>query len=235
MFVGVDGCKSGWFLVALDDAGQLLEQAIYPHFANIVAKYKSAAPHILVDMPIGLPESGSRGCDVAARKVLSLRRSSVFAIPVRAAFAAETYPEACDINQRITGKRFAKQTWHIMPKIREVDALLRQDHDLVSQVLEAHPEVVFYGLAGQPMAHNKKTAEGYQQRIDVLAGFMPHVAEDIAHIERQYKKTQVMRDDIVDAYALAIAAKHGNLATLPEKPAHDAEGLPMQIVYSKLI
>ena len=75
-FVGVASCPAGWFSVALgegDDDGY--EVAVFGAFHELVQHYNSAA-FILVDIPIGLRESGpeERQCDVAARGSLKHRK-----------------------------------------------------------------------------------------------------------------------------------------------------------------
>src|SRR5206468_1411244 len=47
-----------------------------------------------VDIPIGLPESGARPADVAARRFVGPRASSVFTTPQRAVLEAPSYAEA---------------------------------------------------------------------------------------------------------------------------------------------
>ena len=123
-FVGVDGCKAGWFSVGLRDGGRC-ELEVFGAFASLVRHFSSAAL-ILVDIPIGLRDSGpaERQCDKAARRVVGPRRSSVFPVPVRQALNEATWEDANRVNRRIRGKGLPKQTWAIVPKIAEVDSLL---------------------------------------------------------------------------------------------------------------
>lgn len=188
---------------------------------------------ILIDMPIGLPDAAPRPVDAAAWAVLGVRRSSVFAVPVRRAVYAESYQQGCEINQQATGKKFSKQLWNITPKIREVDKLLQADDHARQVIKESHPEVVFTMLNGQPMQHNKKTAEGFAERLMVLHRFKPEAENIIQRGMTAYKRGDVARDDLVDALVLAVAAESGNFKTLPPVPSHDSTGLPMQIVYSE--
>ena len=68
-FVGVDGCRAGWFSVGFDALGGY-ELRVFPMFSELLAYYHKAKL-VLVDIPIGLPEgSGGRCCDNEARKVL---------------------------------------------------------------------------------------------------------------------------------------------------------------------
>ena len=81
-FVGVDGCKAGWFSVGLDRDG--FEAKVFCTFSDLLAHYRDAKL-ILVDIPIGLPEGkGGRDCDREAREKLGRpRASSVFPTPTR--------------------------------------------------------------------------------------------------------------------------------------------------------
>ena len=61
-FVGVDGCRSGWFSVGFDSEGGY-EFKVFPAFSELV-DYYCEAKLVLVDIPIGLPEGpGGRKCD----------------------------------------------------------------------------------------------------------------------------------------------------------------------------
>ena len=49
-----------------------------------------------------------------------------------------------------------------LPKIREVDSLLRESAKARRAVREVHPEICFWALAGgRPMRHSKKTERGF--------------------------------------------------------------------------
>jgi predicted RNase H-like nuclease len=66
---------------------------------------------VAVDVPIGLPERGSRDCDVEARRLLGVRSSSVFPAPIRAMLAAGSQAEASRIGHGAEGKRVSIQLW----------------------------------------------------------------------------------------------------------------------------
>ncbi|WP_407923339.1 DUF429 domain-containing protein [Desulfosoma caldarium] len=51
----------------------------------------------------------------------SAARFNVFQAPCRPAVCADSYWEASEINQRLTGKRLPRQTWGIERKIRKVE------------------------------------------------------------------------------------------------------------------
>ena len=87
---GVDGCRGQW-LAAISD-GSAVSWRLVPSFRDLYDD--TALTVIAIDVPIGLPESGSRACDVDARKILCPLRASVFAAPVRPVLEHRTYPEA---------------------------------------------------------------------------------------------------------------------------------------------
>ena len=232
--VGVDGCKSGWFAVMLTGEHRWKAQ-IFPCFGDILDD-SSGASVILVDIPIGMRDVGfkERGCDLEARKLLGPQRgSSVFRVPCRSATDAKTYEEACSINSRITGKALSRQTWNIIPKIKEVDSLLRIDNSARLRVRESHPEVCFRALSGHAMHNPKRTEEGFQERVAALRYVFPRTEELLADALSAYRRREVGRDDILDALVLAAGyrAAHGQLCSIPEIPEYDSEGLPMEIVF----
>src|SRR5262249_26695135 len=80
--------------------------------------------------------------------LLGARQSSVFSVPSRAALAAGDYRQACEIALATSDppRKVSKQLFMLAPKIREVDACLRQDATLAARVFEVHPEVAFWRL-----------------------------------------------------------------------------------------
>ena len=231
MFVGIDGCKAGWFVFRLAEDWS----GTFGVFPTIDALWEAHADAqvILIDIPIGLPENARRSCDAAAKAVLAGRSSSVYPVPVRAAIYASTYDEAKVINQRSTGKMFSKQLWEITKKIREVDTLLRANLQAQTKIREIHPEVLFRMLSGQSLHHKKKESAGFEERLAILEHYLVSSRSWVIKAQAAYKRGDVATDDIVDALAAAITAKLGNFATLPEQPEHDSYGLAMEMVYTK--
>lgn len=138
-FVGVDGCKAGWFGVGLHEGGRY-ELEVFGEFTGVVRHFSNAAL-ILVDIPIGLPDSGpdERKCDTTARRLVGPRGSSVFPVPVRQASNEGTWEEGSRINRSIRGKGLSRQTWAIVPKLVEVDRLLTSTPSERERVREVHP------------------------------------------------------------------------------------------------
>lgn len=197
----------------------------------------------LVDIPIGLWDAGdpraapARSCDAAARRLLGWpRSSSVFNPPVRPALEVASYAEACEVNARLTGKKLTIQGWNLVPKIRQVDRFLQSRSAPEPAIREAHPEVVFQGLAGgSPLRHRKKSTEGRDERLEILELHEPRAREIYQDVLHRSLRKHVARDDALDALALAVAARLGSergLKTLPDEPLRDRLGLPMEIVYA---
>ncbi len=107
-YIGVDGCKGGWFYVSLDDL-DTYETDIISDIQSWVDEFYEQCL-ILVDIPIGLRQKGNleRLCDKEARKILGNRRSSVFPVPCRKAVYESTYQEASRTNFQLTGKYISK-------------------------------------------------------------------------------------------------------------------------------
>lgn len=236
MVVGVDGCKAGWFTVSLTEEGHFDIDV----FAGVSALWKkhNRASVILIDIPIGLKESGSqeRLCDIEARRLLGPRQFSVFRVPCRAAIYAKTYEEACSINERNTGKRLSRQIWNIALKIREVDMLLSNSELVRLSFRETHPELCFWALAGgHPMKHPKRTEAGFSERKQLLQSVYPQANEIVSYALDTYRPNQVKEDDILDALVAAVTATAGQekLVSIPEPPQFDSRGLRMEMVYCR--
>jgi len=234
-FVGVDGCPAGWVAVALTGDGRLGYQVL-PTFDAVLCQHPRAL--ILVDVPIGLREAGpeERLCDREARRLLEQRRSSVFPAPVRAALCAADYEAASRLNrERTDGRRgLSRQSWAIVPKIREVYEHLAGRHQPSPLVREMHPELCFWALnEGRPLRHNKKTQEGYHERVALLSRLVAGSVRLVETVLREKRRGIVRRDDVVDALVGAVIARlsGGDLKTLPGVPERDSAGLPMEMVY----
>ena len=232
-FYGIDGCPSGWFYVGIDIKGEC-HFGVLDKYSDI-GLFANHAKLTLVDIPIGLLSSGNprRLCDTAARKAISPRGSSVFPAPARAALREHSYAEGSEANRQAVGKKLSKQTWNIVPKIREVDDYMRSQ-DLQAKVREMHPEVAFWALNDRkPLHFGKKKQEGREERLEILTRFLPSAADCYENALNAYKRKDVAADDILDAMVGAVTAMHyPEIKTLPEKPITDEEGLVMEIVYA---
>lgn len=228
--IGVDGCRAGWFWVRVD--AEDYEFGVAPNFLELCNLVPAEAP-IFVDIPIGLTDSpDGRGCDTAARKLLKSRASTVFSAPARSVLDCVDYQGAKRVSRSVKGKALSRQAFGILPKIREVDHCLQKHPALRTHVTEGHPEVSFYSLTGEPMQARKKSKQGFADRRRVLMEVWPPAEQCIDEALARYLRKDVARDDILDAIVMAItAASRTPLTTLPERPAVDPTGLPMQICY----
>jgi predicted RNase H-like nuclease len=204
--------------VAIDREGR----AAFGLLARIDAIAVMGAARAMIDMPIGLPESGYRACDHAARRLLGAARSRVF-LGARRPLLGFTDYAAANAWAKSDGKGLSRQCWHILPKIAEVDAFITPA--LQDTVLEAHPELVFQRLNRGHALPPKKTPEGLRLRRALLA------AGGFAAIDRwiaMLRGSGARADDLCDACALALAAQ-APAGPVPCARETDACGLRMEI------
>ncbi len=234
MFVGLDGCKSGWFAVQI--AGhQAWSIDVLPNVESAWEAYGRASL-ILIDVPIGLRESGlgERQCDLEARQLLGPRASSVFPAPCRQAVYASSYEVAADTHAVIMGQKLLRQSWAIATRIRDVDYLMRRHIPARGRIREMHPEVCFWALAGgHPMQYSKKSKQGRAERLDLLQKFFPPAPEVVDQALSRFRRSDVRPDDVLDALVGAVTgwASNGHVASIPANPEIDPQGLPMEMVY----
>jgi predicted RNase H-like nuclease len=233
-FVGVDGCKGGWFAV-ITDGRFFWDIGDFESIKSLWTQHKNASL-ILIDIPIGLPFRERRQCDVEARKLLRApRSSSVFPVPSRSAAYVEDIEAAKRANRSILDVSLSSQTWGICRKIREVDEFLAISPKAKEIIRESHPEICFWALAGgRSMAHSKKTEEGIAERLDVFKGIDGKCQERYGEALSKYKRKDVAKDDIIDALVLALSAGiQGDLTRIPAEIEEDERGLVMEIVYKR--
>jgi predicted RNase H-like nuclease len=218
--IGLDGFRNGW--VAVTIAGDACSIA-FPHDISWLAtqRFDRAA----IDIPIGMNDDGERDCDRLARTMLRPHGSRVFGGARRWLWQEFSGPDAANRDAERRGqKKVSRQLWHIGKKIMEVDAFVRAASAL--DIREAHPELVFLRLNdGVPLVA-KHTPGGLALRCQLLnaAGF----AELHEWLDKTRLRTGAKRDDVLDACAVALAARDAAQA-LPESPRFDGHGLPMQI------
>ncbi len=229
VLLGIDGCRTGWVCVAEDTAAGTLEARVIETAALADGDFDVAA----IDIPIGLPARGAREAERLARRRLGRpRASSVFPVPIRPALAARSWEEACAITEAADGRRMQRQTYGILPKIREVDALLRSRPALVRRVHEVHPELAFAEWAGAPIAASKKTLAGRAARQRLIARCFGRGT--FRRLLGELRGQGVAADDLADALAALWSARRiasGTASRLPARTVRDAEGLPMQIAF----
>ena len=229
LYAGADGCPAGWLLVRARRCGERLalqDVRVVRDFAALLEGTSGCAA-LAVDVPVGLSEDGRREADYAARARIGARRSSVFPPPPRFALDVPEYATANALSRARFSRGLQKQTFNILPKIREADACLTPA--MQERVVESHPEVTFWALAGdEPLAHSKHTDEGLEERLRLLEGVYAPRIRDLR------PPRGAARDDLYDACVLAWTASRiadGKAVHLPSRPQRDARGLRMEIVY----
>ncbi len=195
LVVGVDGCKRGFFAIALRDGA--FERALFgKHIRDIVSELAGAA-RIGVDMPIGTELRRFRRIDEAAQKHLGARRSTIFATPPMVVLREKTFEAASRRCRALTGKGLSRQSYALAEKILEVDAVAKNDE----RILEVHPEVSFSELLGQPIAARKSTWEGMRVRREALARAGIRIPDDLGAAGKM-----AAVDDVLDAAVVAWSA-----------------------------
>jgi predicted RNase H-like nuclease len=222
LVVGADGAGKGWVVVALRD-GCFADARWVATFSAVLEAHPGASV-IGVDIPIGLPESGERGADVAARRYLGGRRSSVFMVPPPAVMEAGTYAQAREVARRLGGKGTSAQAWALRKKILEVAGHAARD----SRIVEVHPEVSFRAMAGADLGFGKKTWNGLWERRQLLC------AAGIVLPERLPSVRKGGADDVVDAAAAGWTADRvarGVAEALPAAAEVGRDGRAVAIWY----
>jgi predicted RNase H-like nuclease len=198
-----------------------------PDLGDLIRQIDTGAlAAVAVDIPIGLASDRQRLADVEARRQLGARRSSVFPAPVRSVLAASSYAEACALSRAACGKAISKQLFNILPKIREVDALVTPARQ--RRLFEMSPELSLAILAGAPMEHAKTTAAGRAERMRVLGDVFGH--EQLEHHAHHIPAGAAM-DDVLDAFAGAWTAQRYAAGTHVRLGGEvDERGLRMEVV-----
>jgi predicted RNase H-like nuclease len=219
--LGLDGFTKGWVVVCLDG-----DHANITFHRNVAEALSAPFDRAGVDIPIGMTDDGQRCCDLLARERLRPHTSRVFTGARRWLWQEFDDPDKANRDaQRRHQKRVSRQLWHLGPKIMEVDAYLRANRSL--DVREVHPELVFLRLNGNRALPSKKLEEGISLRRNLIK------KRGFRNIDRWLTDirlgTGAKRDDILDACAVAIAAREP-AGSFPEgSPPLDACDVPMRI------
>jgi predicted RNase H-like nuclease len=225
---GIDGCRAGWLCVVEHDSQ--IEAAVV---ATLRPWLETVRPHpAVIDMPLGFSESGPRRCDTLARAALRpSRSSSLFPAPVRGALHLPTYAATCAAHRAIDGRALSKQTWFLLPRIREVDALLQSAPAWRPVLYEGHPELSFATWHDAvPMPHAKKTDEGRAARASLIESCWPGA---LGEARATLPRGGWAEDDLLDAFALLWTARRiaaGEAQWRPDPLEVDATGIRMAIV-----
>jgi predicted RNase H-like nuclease len=204
----------GWVSAAVK-SGRLVSVDEHPDLSSLVRAHPAAVV-IAIDIPLSFPAAGEpRATDIAARKILGRRASSLFLVPPREILEAADYPEANFLAKKLTGRGLSRQSYALRTKILEAADLLESTRD--PRLWEVHPELSFHFLArsfGESISSPKKTWNGALERWKLLerAGFAPPL-EPVSTLSR------AGFDDVLDAVAAAWTANRiaeGNAAFVPE-------------------
>lgn len=218
-YLGLDGFRFGWVAAWIDERGD--HGFDYsPGLARLLALPHARA---MIDMPVGLKPSGYRICDLRARELVG---PAVFLGARRDLWTLADMPTA---NRHYweregKGRGVSAQLWNLRDKIREVDEIMTPTRQATFG--EAHPELIFWNLAGQVRLAKKTSAEGREQRIALLE------QRGFARLPKwliQRHGTGIGRDDLIDACACAVAARDSTQCVGGEEA--DPRGLRMEINY----
>ena len=215
-YLGIDGFRGGWVGAWIDARGG--------HGFDVTRRIAAllSLPHrrAMIDMPIGLPDRGQRECDLQARALVG---ASVFVGARRNLFA---FADHAGANRHYwqhegQGRGISLQLWNLRDKIAEVDRFITPERQ--ASVGEAHPEMIFWRLAGGQRLPPKKSASGRAQRIELLTGLG---FADLPQWLTRRRGTRIGADDLIDACACAVAARDSEQRLGGET---DARGLRMEI------
>jgi predicted RNase H-like nuclease len=234
---GVDGCRAGWVVALVRASGDQASVRVVKHFADILTAPEHPAV-IAIDMPVGLPDRtgyGGRAAENAVRPLLGARQSAVFSVPSRAALEETDYRAACAVALATSDppRKISKQLFMIAPRIREIDAGLRDNAAAATRTFEVHPELAFWRLNGERALTEPKKVKGRPhepglslRRDLLLSAGLPRSLVEMA------PPSGAGPDDLLDAAACAAIARrlHAGIAEpFPNPPPKDRYGLPMAI------
>ncbi len=229
--LGINTCCTGWMYFRFD--GDTCTFGVEERIASIVEPLAEDTC-ALINIPIGLRQRGKkeRACDVAVRNLLGPRRASVFSAPMRSSLKSDNYANASARNRELSGRPLARQAWSLTPRIREVDQLMKESARARRVLRESRSELLFAALAGGPMGHTKTERAGFTERMTILSILYPDSEQLIASAFLAHGGFDASRDEVVDAFVLALCARWPNrLLELPAEPETDPRGLPMRMLY----
>ncbi|MBD2101089.1 DUF429 domain-containing protein [Leptolyngbya sp. FACHB-261] len=227
MFWGVDGCRQGWFCVIAHSSTRFSWQIQAE--LNLATLRQLGVVRLAIDIPIGLPNGlESRACDRVARQYLPGATSRVFPVPVRGVIEQWplNYSAANQLSRQYAGKGISHQTFNITDKIAQIDHQHLQTPGASEWVYETHPEVLFAALNNGHPLPSKKTQQGQQIRWSLLGN--QALQKLYQEAVKATQRSQVQRDDILDACVCALAALAGDLISIGP-PETDSRDLPMRI------
>ena len=221
---GVDGYTGGWVAVVMDENG-FTGASCYRKFEELLLE-TDGVQALAVDIPIGLPDDGTRAADRLARQVLGRGASSVFFTPPRSVLKAGSFDMANQVSRNLGRGGVSRQSFALSNKILEVEPHAKAD----PRIFEVHPEVSFRQMAtllGTTLRASKKSWSGFYQRRSLLTQHEIVIPDDLG------QAGAAGLDDVLDAAAAAWSARRrilGIAQSLPEVPEL-LDGYPCAIWY----
>lgn len=218
--LGLDGCPGGWAGALVD--GPTITLHRYDGWGSgLLEALSEDVDLVAVDVPIGLPRPGdTRACDLAARRRLGARRSSVFPAPPRELLGHATHAAASEASKALCGKGISVQAWNIYGRIAAVDAVVTPETQ--RRLVEVHPEIGFRELAARDLGTKRHRAgrDARQEKLsEIWPTFVPHLSG-------------AKPDDVLDALVAAWSGLRwlrGEAVLLPAVPPRDDHGLLMAV------
>jgi predicted RNase H-like nuclease len=122
----------------------------------------------------------------------------------------------------------SQQAFGIIPKVKEVDDLLRGRPTLGEMIYEVHPELCFSELEGAPLRNPKKSPAGRVERQSALRSHFVNLEQ----LDALRRLRHIESVDFLDAAAACWSGDriHRGIAkTYGDTNSRDACGLPMVI------
>lgn len=218
-YLGLDGFRFGWVAAWINECGD----HGFDYSPGVTRLLAMPHARAMIDMPIGLNPSGYRACDLRARQLIG---PAVFLGARRDLW---TFPDMAAANryyweQEGKGRGVSAQLWNIRGKLKEVDDAMAPARQ--PTIGEAHPELIFWNLAGRVRLEPKTSPRGQARRIALLRdrGF----TKIETWLTLRYR-TGIGRDDLIDACACAVAARDSTQRVGDDEI--DPRGLRMEINY----
>lgn len=223
LFLGISACKNGWVACVLPTTDEPASYITHTKLRSLLGVFPGLQL-ACIDIPTVLEEGpGPRGCDDRARKILGLRGKTDGYAPSKSVLKCKSYKDAVRCNKRDTGIMLSKESWALIPKMKEIAELMNGGPRWASKLLESNPDLVILGLTGDLPQSSDKTTKGLTERRDILREFGIDIStKDIGKYSKK-GKVQFTSKNIYGATFLALGAqllfeaRKGSKAVAPKK------------------